>query len=266
MVHFRRLLLLVSILTIANCQAQNGLQGLKDYLRTNKYVVFVPPRQNVTVGTIVNFSSGFESVISSKCVPADKVKPSEPAAVGLTDLTGTLDRTIGFEGSFTKAFDPSIDLKGAYSDARVRKITVEISEPTETHIESNDLKEYVASLKPGTPCARTMSNKKNLVLENLLEIKGINYSFYDKDGKKINLDAGLLKAIKLSPSYQKNFENTDTLKLDKPIYIGYRAWKVTVLPGGVKDKVNVKEATPDEIAKLKASAKKEGAAKGSSEQ
>jgi hypothetical protein len=232
------------------------LKGLQEYLKTYKYVVFVPPRQNVSVGTIVNFSSGFESVVSSKCVPVDKVKPSEPAPVGLTDRTGTLDRTIGIAGSFAKALDPNIDLKGAYNDARVQKITVEISEPTETHIESNDLKEYIAGLQPSSPCARSMANKKNRVLESLLEIKGITYSFYDKDGKKINLDASLLKSINLSPSYQKNFENTDSLKLDKPIYIGYRAWKVTVLPGGVKNKVTLDETAPEDIAELKTSASK----------
>jgi hypothetical protein len=256
MIRLHRFFLVIAVLSATNCYAQNGLKGLQDYLKTYKYVTFVPPRQNVSVGTIVNYSSGFESVVSSKCIPADKVKATDPAPVGLTDRTGTLDRTVGFEGSFARALDPHVDLKGAYNDVRVQKISIEITDPTESHIESNDLKEYVATLQPGSQCARTMTNRKNRVLESLLEIKGITYSFYDKDGKKISLDATLLTAIKLSPSYHRDFENKDSLKLDKPIFIGYRAWKVTSLPGAVKPKIELEESGPGEIADLKGSAKK----------
>src|SRR5260221_9661692 len=111
----RGCLLLLAVLSGTNCYAQDGLKGLRDYLKQYKYVLFVPPRQNAAVNTIVDYSSGFESIVSSRCIPADRVRPSPPAPVGLADHSGTLDRTVGFEGSFARALAPNIDLQGAYN-------------------------------------------------------------------------------------------------------------------------------------------------------
>jgi hypothetical protein len=116
------------------------------------------------------------------------------------------------EGQLARTLDSNVDITGAFNDSRVEKVSVQISEPTETHIESNDLKEYVATLPPTSQCARTMMNSNNGVFENVLAIQGVTYAFYEKDGTKISLNAALLKAIKPSPQYQENFENSDSLK------------------------------------------------------
>src|ERR1051325_1456857 len=64
--------------------AQDGLKGLKDYLKSVKYTVFVPPRKNVTLNTVVNYERGYESVVTSRCIPIDRVPPSSLAPVALT--------------------------------------------------------------------------------------------------------------------------------------------------------------------------------------
>jgi hypothetical protein len=245
-----RLLLFAILTNGATCLAQDGLKGLENYFKQYKYSVFVPARQNAAVGTIVSFKTGFDSVVSSRCLPVAKIPRSDAAPIALTDRTGTATRQFGVAGSFAQGLNPEVDLKGAFSDARVQKVTISIEDPTETHIESKDVKDYVVSLPTTDSCSRVMASKQNRILESLVQIKGINYSFYDKDGKKMNLDASLMKALKLSPQYQRSFENTDTLKIDHPMFIAYRVWKVTVLPGIAKNDVQLDESTPEEVRAL----------------
>jgi len=245
----------VAIFLIAQvCSAQDGLKGLKDYLKQYKYNLFVPPRQNVVLDTVVNYDAGYESVVTTKCIPADKVPPSVPSAVALTARTGNVSRTLGLEGGFAHALDPDINVSGAYSDSRVQKVVVEIADPRETHIESKDLKDFIATLNAADSCAKIMVNKKNRVLESLLLISGVKYTFYDKSGKNLKLDLALLKAIKLAPKYQKDYENTDSLDVKVPIVIGYRAWKVREIPGAVRNLVVLEESDPAEIERLKRAA------------
>jgi len=241
---------LIFLFVVSEASAQDGLKGLKDYLKQYKYSTFIPPRENAVVGSIVNYDNGFESVVSTKCLPLEKIKPSSLAPVALPDHDGTLGKDIGLEGSFAKALDPKIDLKGAYKDSRVQKITVHISDPKEAHIESADVKDYIASLPKGT-CRDAATNKRNRIIAWVLQIDSITYTFLDKDGKDITLDAGLLSAINLSPKFHKDFDRKDSLSLKKPIFMGYRAWRAGVIPGAISDQIDLKESSPEEISDLK---------------
>src|SRR5207247_9311264 len=104
---------------------QDGLKGLKEYLKQFKYETFVPPRQNVVVNTIVNYDSGYEAVVSSRCVPADKVHPTDFAPIGLTNREGQLSKNFGLEAGFAKAIDPKLDITGAYKDSRGQNVSIE---------------------------------------------------------------------------------------------------------------------------------------------
>ncbi len=244
------------VCTVIAAAAQDGLKGLREYLKQYKYVVFVPPRANATAGSVVNYDAGFETIVSSKCLPPDKVKPSEFSAVGLADREGTLTKNLGIEGAFARGVDPKIDLSGAFKDARVQKIVVQISEPMENYLESNDVKDYIASLAPGSSCLQAFTNKRNRILAGLLRIDSITYKFEDKDGKDISLDLKLLSLIKLSPKYHKDFENKDSMKITQPIFIGYRAWQATKIPGAVRSRVDLNDSTSEEIVDLKATGKR----------
>ena len=237
----------VFCLGVLDCAAADGLTGLRDYLKQYKYAVFVPPRQNAALDTVITFIGGFESVVTSKCVPKDKVPNSTPAMVALTDHTGNITTNTGLEGSFARTLDPSINISGAFSDTRVQSISIQISDPNESHIESKDLKDYISSLPAGDSCRAVFLNKNNLVLENLLSISGIKYNFYDKDGKQIKLDAALLQAIHLSPMYKKDYENRDSLELKTPVFVGYRAWKVRQIPGAVKSTLELNQFDPTDL-------------------
>src|ERR1051325_3858120 len=166
-------LLLIVSLSSLNCAAQDGLKGLREYLRQVKYETFVPPRQNVIVSTIVNYDAGYETIVSSKCVPPDRVRPSDPAPIGLTNREGHLSKSFGLEAGFAKAIDPRVDVTGAYKDSRVQSVSIEIADPSETHIETNDLKDYIASLKDGSSCLRALTNKRNRILGWLLHVNGV---------------------------------------------------------------------------------------------
>jgi len=84
---------ILGLLVAPVCIAQNGLKGLRDYLQEYKFSLFVPPRANATLDTVVNYSGGYETIVTSKCIPTDKVKPSELSTVVLTAKTGNLTKT-----------------------------------------------------------------------------------------------------------------------------------------------------------------------------
>lgn len=246
--HSRLIIILLLLFTAKSPATDEGLKGLREYLKQYKYVIFVPPRQNASLNTVITFEKGVEAIVTSRCIPEDKVPPSEPASVGLAGRTDNFTSKKGVEGSFAQAVNPNIDLSGAFSDGRVSRVTVQIAGPKESHIESKDLLDYVASLPAGDPCKAALTNDRNLVLENLLSIDGIKYTFLDKDDRSIKLDLSLLKALHLSPTRQRTSENNEVLELDTPIVLGYRAWKVSRIPGAVRERFDLAELGADEIA------------------
>lgn len=232
--------------------AQDGLKGLREYLRTYRYQTFVPPRANVSLGTVVTFKNGEESIVTSRCAPEDKLSPSKPGAVALATHSGNVDTSSGLESSFAKALDPNIEISGALKDARVNRVEVSIGDPTEKHIEGKDLEDLILALPPKDSCRSTFLNRRNLVFHTLLSVQGITYTFFDKGNRALKLDAALLKALKISAAHQKEFENLDKLEVKAPIFIGYRAWKVTVIPSAVRTRVSFTEADPAMIRSMKA--------------
>jgi len=252
-------IILIGLLVSVNCLGQDSPLG--KYMKQYKYTLLIPPSQNAAVATVINFDAGFESIVSSKCISVAKVPPNGPTPIALSTNVSSITRHLSVAGAFTRFTHPAVDLKGAFDDSRVQAISIEMIEPTETHIEIKDLKDYIASLPSTDSCRSVMMNKHNLVRESVISVKGINYYFYDNKGNKMSLDATLTKAIKLSPQYQKSFENTDHLKIDGLMVIAYRAWRGTQLPGGAGTKggaetqVAVETVTPEQIARLRRQAR-----------
>jgi hypothetical protein len=242
---------IVLILATQTADAQDPLKALKSYLKQNNYETLTPPRANVVVGSVVTFNHHQETIVSSKCLPIDKVPASTPQAIGLTTHTGTYTRNVGIDATFTKAADIQIDVSGAFTDNRVETVSITFTDPTETHLESQDVKQYISHIKSADPCFATLSDKGNIIYQTLVRVDKTSYSFADKTGKTIKLDLNLLKALKISPNYSATYDGKDTLELSQPIYIGYRAWKVNKLPGAVAPSLGVSDLNRDAIVAMK---------------
>ncbi len=245
------LLIVLFVIAVLPANAQDPLKGLKDYLKQYGYQTLVPPMANVAVGSVVTFDHRVETVVSSKCLPAASVPPSPPQPIGLTIRTGTYTRTIGIDASFSKSTGPNIDISGAFSDARVQSVTITMTQPTETHLESQDARQFISNLPDTDPCKATLTNKKNLIYQSLIKDDKISYVFSDKYGKTIKLDVALLSALKVDPSYQSDLENKDSLDMQTPLYVGYRAWKVRSIPALVHPEVALDLQKPAAIRAMK---------------
>lgn len=263
---FRTLsLVLMSALLATACTTTDTVlpqaeSQFESYLRTMRFTRIVPPRSGDGAGTIISFDQkGEESIEASaaQCFTPRSVVPERyPTAAFDSEFTLTTNDTVAL--TLPAILKTKLDLQANLSGAGVKKVTFRLIEPSETRITRLQAAELYEALPSDSLCKKYVDADRNLVIHTVLGAKGISYSFYGSNDTKIALTADLLNVVKAEPTLVSKYQGQSSLQVTGRdiMFVGYRAWKAAEVKGLVAGGTVFEEATPDDIDRLRAAARK----------
>lgn len=231
-------------------------EHLQKYMDDNHYTAFALPRDNWGGGTVVSFSGGKENIIyfNDQCLnlsgpgDADDIRT---ANVSLPSSNYTISKTAKVEASLAQGVVEGANLKGAFNDSRVSTIKIALTSPKE-YVSSqgtikNRIKQLIAS---GNECVDALFEDGAFVIDRVIGVDGFAYTFETEKGQSISLDAGLLNAMSISPSYSASLAGDAALSSDTPRLLGYRLFRYEVKAGLGETNVIETRISPAEISAL----------------
>lgn len=233
---------------------------LTEYVQSNNFEVFDPPRSADGLGTIIQFKNAQESVVfrRDRCLPPDKIPslPPEDRRIGALEgayeiatdakLELTLSRAL-----MQSAFSVPVDIGAAFGASGVKKVKISFVEPYRDAIERGAAKDLVRALPKQNSCREEFLRPGNFVIHTVLGAKGIKYEFIGTDDKGVAITAEILDKIKASPELRAKWSGALGISVDGDILIGYRAWVASEVPGALEQQIEVSEAPPELIAERK---------------
>jgi len=225
---------------------------IQKYLETNKYEAFTIPRDDWGAGTIINYNAGSEEIVAlnKNCL---KMIPDSSAVV-LSSYSYTLTRSNTVELSLAKVLNEQLDLKGAFNNARVKKVNIQLIKAKEKVLPVITVKERIKNIdnEGNVMCLNEILSNKNVIIMRTLSVDSLVYTFLDDNNTSITMDANFLKNINANTTIKSAFEGKTELRIQKTTYIGYRAREFTSGSGLLEGKIDAKEElSPTEIEKRK---------------
>lgn len=226
---------------------------MERYVMDHDYEPFVIPRSADGVGVIITFRDGAESLVASReeCLPAASVPGANPLIrVQLESQSYELRDNDRLDLNLAKAISSEIDLKGAFKYSRVKKVKISFTNPFEDRVSEVSVKNHANTLTGA--CLEAIKNKKNFVINRVLGAQGISYSFVDESNAAITLDADLMKQINANAALERQYAGQTELKVDFPVFIGYRLLQPQILPGMAVTNIDLREVSLKEVKETKA--------------
>lgn len=220
------------------CASTNPYRAteLTRYIEEQQFVAFKLPRTQDGVGTIIDFKDGYESVVASPDPPESQCLTAEVAArsgfpVAALTTEYTVDSAANLDLDLGRAAFAELDLATALKANRVKSVKIRLVEPFVERMTRLSAMTYIESLTEDDPCATFFLDGENLVINSVLGAQGVEYTLQDERGVALTLDADVLEDVGLEGGAHSNFEGKQSIVIDGPILIGYRAWRATQVPG-----------------------------------
>jgi len=252
----RNLVILVCMLILSGC-AHDSVGPLKKYLEQHNYTSFNPPRSADGAATIVDFKNGSESLVAraKQCLLSTSDIKVDRRDVAIAKTSYELTTDYGLELSLPKAILKDVDLAAAIGRNGVEKVSIALEKPFEDTISRYDVIQYLSTLAQNTTCFELFSDDDNLLLNQVLGVKGIEYSFQDKNNTVIRLTAEILNSINVSPALTAGYVGKSSLSVDQEVLIGYRAWQITESAGVIGSPLDIEELSSENIEDLRNASK-----------
>ena len=255
---------LVGILTLVPITASDAGKppaNLDDFIKSQGFTSFHPPRADDGLGAIISFDNkGRETIVAQ---PGDCIDPKaagmlpKPGAVaiGVTSYKITKNNTFGASitgDGVAKAIGVSeLNASAGIGTDKVASIEVKLTKPYRNRL----VKLTTLNLIKGKPadwtCASLLGDKKNLLIQSVLGAEGISYTFTDEGGRKINLTLKLLQALGLSADMQKKYEGKGSLDFSGDILLGYNVWSLRSMSGLQSATTTLVALTPGNVEALR---------------
>lgn len=208
---------------------------LDAYVRSLNYIPFDIARESDGEGTIVDYRSGYETIVASpdppesQCFTAVQV-PRDQMAVAVPEKQYAIKRggSLGAQKG-----DPAVTspLAAAFSDSRVAQVEVQLVDPFVRRMTETAVKQYLAGLPAGDVCRSALLNSKNHVISAVLGAGAVRYTFRAANDEKLKVDNLLARALNLSAEATGEYVGKESVLVERPILLGYRLWRVERLRG-----------------------------------
>ena len=233
------------------------------YVKEKGYEPLKIPRPKWGPGTVVSFDArGNENIVmfNDQCLNlAEPVVGSDQGTADvqvspaiLSNATFKRTRDMGTEVALEKGISADIDISGAFNDHRVRDVNVTIGEAWQFTISDLTLISRLRTLlASNSECAQLLLRPGNFVVDDALIVGQSSFSFIGEGNTKINLDLGLLSALKLTPNFSTEYNGKSDLLVGKPSIVGYKLFAVKANLGSAGTTIEVMRVEPSQIATLK---------------
>lgn len=235
-----------------------GSTELQKFIEERDYVPFVVPRDSLGVGTMIDFQAGVESLVDSGdtgiCLTEKNGVKWYDTKAGLETTEYEITRDNKLELNLGKILGDEVKVEGAFRDARVKKVRIELVEPFERRIAKIDVKQFLGTIDDSSPCYTFLRDRELgvFVIHSVLGANAIRYQFLSDTSTALTLDAKVLEEMDIRGETNRKYVGKDSLSVDFPILIGYRAWEAYQLPGAARTMFGVRELTASQLTALRA--------------
>jgi hypothetical protein len=237
--------------------------GLFAYVKDKGYEPLKIPRTKWGPGTVVSFDArGNENIVmfNDQClnltepvIGSDQDTPDvrvSPASLNNTTFKHTRD--MGADIALEKGISKDIDVSGAFNDNRVREVNVTIGGAWQYTVSDLTLVQRLRTLlASNSECAQLLLRPGNFVVDDALIVGKSSFTFIGEGNTKINLDLGLLSALKLTPNFSTVYNGKSELPVESPSIIGYKLYAVQANLGSAGTTIEVRRVTPSQIATMR---------------
>lgn len=237
------------------------MSPLSEHLEAYNYEEFTPMRSRDGVATIIDYKDGYESIVASPeppesvCMVPSKVPVVIDDNIGIANREYTITSGYYLELGIAKDLLKGLDLSAAYNDKRIQHVRITILDPFEKRISRDSVKRYLNTLSNDDLCLEYIQDEDNLIINKVLGAGKIIYELIDENNLAIKIDAELLGYMKAKPSVQNDLNGKDSVVVEGPILIGYRAWNAVGAAGLTGRAISLREVNRDQLADRKRSSK-----------
>jgi len=155
----------------------------------------------------------------------------EKLQTGVTKLLDRVDNTnLGLTAS--GKYSPGgtgllAKLAAAFGFKRTSSLNVSFGETSAIDLTEVGLEKYLDGNKISKACAQHLSNTRNAVIFSMAQVSQMQYKFNGDKAVNASVDATLLKSdLQASGTFNYDHNNTDTLTVKQPMYVGYVAYSI----------------------------------------
>lgn len=232
-----------------------NVTALKRYADDNNYVPFDLPRDDWGPGTIIAIENGAEDIkaFNDQCFRLAKGTDYREASATIPNMSYKISRDNKLEAGLAKGVVRDIDITGAYQDSRVSEVTFTSTDPKEETASQLTMDMRVEQLiqEQNEGCLRQVFAENNYVIDRVLTLGTFAFSFKDKQGRTIKLDATLAEALGIKFGNTVGLEGKSEIKSDGERMVGYRLYKYIPPDSGFIGEGEV-ESTRVDVEELKA--------------
>lgn len=239
-----------------NCPKQPKAQSaiLKEsssFLKTYSYLPFKIPRLGDGVGTLIsldkdktdNLEMALGICINEKNLD---IKSSKGSLPNYTYTLKTKDSIL---------FDPSeilgnnLTLEFIKSKNIADSVVVSFSGIKEYSVSRSLLRKEIKRIvnDKDEHCAKEVSNPNFYLIDRVLSASSFEIKFYNKNKKLLKLDASAKQILKSNIANFIDDNGYSILKSDEERFIGFRPYKVEILPGSGEVDVNFRKVDLEEL-------------------
>ncbi len=250
----------MAIVALAGCSLertdQSSREPLSTLIQSNGYVPFEIPRENWGPGTVLSFVDGHERMLAfdSECFAL-----ARNGLIGSTDsgsLAGSfpVDPNDSLDRSLSRKFREGVDVSAALQDSRVRSVNYafagEHADDVSTRLLENRLQKLNEDMRED--CVSEISSGNAIVIERVLGVESIEYTFSDENGTFLPADAAILGLVGLTGDSASGFAGAEALSSRRPMQLGYRAVQFKSREGSDDSRLQVIGLSTEEIEQLRA--------------
>ncbi|WGD34315.1 hypothetical protein [Olleya sp. YS] len=227
------------IFFFTGCSPTKALLGNKSPLvkiiKEYKYTPFIIPRTDWGAGTIITYNDDQELIkaFQDECL---NISARETNSF-LQNTSYSINKKNALEVNLAKIFGGNVNIVGALNNNRVQKVKISFNQAKEWAISEISIENKLEELTGN--CLDAIEGDENLVLGRVLQVKSLEYSFYDENDNKISIDTNILDDINLNSSTHSKYEGKTSLSINEDVYIGYRRSKVNIESGIADVKIKI---------------------------
>tara|TARA_B100000749_G_scaffold270157_1_gene249657 strand:+ start:2942 stop:3718 length:777 start_codon:yes stop_codon:yes gene_type:complete len=242
----------VAVFTIYGCQSnppQEQVVAFEDFLSQYKFNQFLPANNVAEPLSVMRSINGYQEFVS---FPDDcswtvipNVKSSGTFVVTLKKRNvNSSELNTYFVNDYLRNANFSAIL--SYSD--VESIELEFIDPYVRLVSRTSAQKTFNS--GSEVCKKAASNKRNIVIHQLLGVKGVKFNFVGSDGGSVNLNAEMTEKANLTGKIKREAEASGTISIEEDLYVGYRAFSGQLAAGALGDRVAFTILDPEEVKSI----------------
>lgn len=246
---YLKIFIAVSLVIFTGCASnppQEQVAAFDDFLKAYKFTQFVPSNQIVEPLSIMTKNDGFQEFVA---FPEDCSWSIEPNIVLsktlLTSLNKRVDKYTNLDLNVSKDILRSASLLAILEYSKIESVNLEFIAPYLKVVSRISAQETFNS--GSEVCKNAAENESNIVIHQLLGVKGVKFSFIGTDGKKVGFDAEFLKNANLKGEIRREAESNGSVTINENLYIGFRAFSGQLARGALSDRVAFTILDPKEV-------------------